>query len=383
MKIHVKTMTNLEEVLVREIEEIGGREIEKGHRIVTFEGSMRAVYRANYELRTALRVLIPFHDFRVRDENDLYKKIQQVDWSEYLEVDQTFAIDATLSDTPKLTHSKYVALKTKDAIVDQFRDKFGKRPSVNIQSPDIRIHLHIRQGLGSLSLDSSGDSLHKRGYRLDAVEAPISEVLAAGMILLSGWDKKTPFLDPMCGSGTLLVEAARMAMKIPPQFGRTTFGFTNWPNFEESLWNNVVEKANKHITAECPSILGCDASFQAIRIAERNLEAANLLDQIDLKRKKFEKLEPPFESGMIVTNPPYDERLPIKDTEALYKMIGDRLKQHFAGYTAWIISSSMEGFKSFGLRPSRKIKLYNGPLECRFQKYELYAGSKKKKFQDA
>ncbi len=377
MKIHVKTLASLEEVLAREIEEIGGQDIEIGKRIVSFEGSIKHVYRANYELRTAIRVLIPIQTFKAREENELYRNVQQIDWSEFLEVNQTFAIDSSVHHTPAFKHTKYAAFKAKDAIADQFRERTGRRPSVNIDHPDLRLNLHISQGTGSIAVDSSGDSLHKRNYRTQTGRAPINEVLAAGMILLTGWKGDSLFLDPMCGTGTFLIEAAGIAWNIPAQLNREEFGFMKWPNFDERLWLEVVHKANEKVKKEGPFILGSDKDFKSIKIAEQNIAAAQMSDKIKVQRKKFEKLPPPQEKGIMVMNPPYDERLGVEDIGALYKMIGDQLKQHYAGFEAWILSSNKEAFKQVGLRPSRKIKLFNGPLECKFQKYEMYEGSKK------
>ncbi len=377
MKIHVKTLAKLEEVLAREIEDIGGQNIEIGKRIVSFEGDLKQVYRANYELRTAIRVLIPIQTFKARDEKELYDNIQQIDWSEFLEINQTFAIDSSVHHTPAFRHTKYAAFKAKDAIADQFRERTGRRPSVDVDDPDLRLNLHISQGTASIAADSSGESLHKRNYRTQTGPAPINEVLAAGMILLTGWKGDSLFLDPMCGTGTILIEAAGIAWNIPPQLNRKNFGFMKWPNFEERLWREVVEKANRKINKQGPVILGSDKDFKSIRIAEQNIDAAQLSDKVKVRRKAFEKLTPPEEKGIIVMNPPYDERIDVEDIGALYKMIGDQLKQHYAGFEAWVLSSNVEAFKQVGLKPSRKIRLFNGPLECKFQKYELYEGSKK------
>lgn len=378
MKIIVKTLANLEEVLAQEIAFIGGQNIEIGKRAVSFEGNMRLVYRANYELRTALRVLIPAHEFRVKDENDLYDKVRMIDWSEFLDNKQTFAINATVNHTPRITHSKYAAQKMKDAIVDQFRDNTGRRPSVRLDDPDLRLFLHINQGRTNISVDSSGSALFKRGYRT-ALEAPINEVLASGMILLSGWRGESTFLDPMCGSGTLLIEAASIAYNIPPQYVRSRFDFMKWPNFEEASWKKVVDQAKQEIKTEGPAIIGSDRSLKAVKVTQENILSSQMEGKIEVFRKKFEKLTPPADKGILMMNPPYDIRIGSEDIGALYKMIGDQLKQQYAGYEAWIISSNMEAFKQVGLRPSKKIKLYNGQLECRFQKYELYEGTRKTK----
>jgi putative N6-adenine-specific DNA methylase len=379
VKIHIKTLARLEEVLAREIEEIGGQDIEIGKRIVSFEGSMKQVYRANYELRTAIRVLIPIQSFKARDERELYQNVGKIDWTEYMEVNQTFAIDSVVHNTPAFNHTKYAAFKAKDAIVDQFREKFGRRPNVNVDQPDLRLNLYISNGQASMAVDSSGDSLHKRNYRTQTGPAPINEVLAAGLVMLSGWKGDRLFLDPMCGTGTILIEAASYAWNMPPQLNRKEFGFMKWPNFDRKLWKEVVEKAKSRIKDSGPVIMGSDKDFKSIKIAEQNIEAAGMEGKIQVQRKKFEKLTPPEGPGMLIMNPPYDERLGIDDIGALYKMIGDQLKQNYAGFEAWVISSNKEAFKQVGLRASKKMKLYNGPLECRYQRYEMYEGSKKQK----
>ncbi len=377
MKIHVKTLARLEEVLAQEIAEIGGTDIEIGKRIVSFEGSLKQVYRANYELRSAVRVLIPIQSFKARHEDELYRNIRKIDWSEYMTNHQTLAIDSVVVNTPAFRHTKYAALKAKDAIVDQFRANTGRRPNVSVDRPDLRVNLHINQGQASVAIDSSGDSLHKRNYRTQTGPAPMNEVLAAGLILLSGWKGDSLFLDPMCGTGTLCIEAASYAWNIPPQINRSNFGFMKWANFDEKLWEEVKAKAQKNRKTSGPQILGSDKDFKSIKIAQQNIDAAGMSDKIEIQRKKFEKLVPPEGPGIIIMNPPYDERLGVEDIGALYKMMGDQLKQQYAGYEAWIISSNMQAFKQVGLRPSKRIKLYNGPLECKFQKYEMYTGSKK------
>ncbi len=378
MKIIVKTLANLEEVLAEEIALIGGKDIEIGKRAVSFEGNMRSVYRANYELRTAIRVLLPTNNFKVRDEKDLYRKMREIDWSEFLDIDQTFMIHSVVNHTPKITHTKYASQKAKDAIVDQFRDNRGRRPNVDLDNPDLRLFLHINQGHTSISIDSSGAPLFKRGYRT-ALEAPINEVLAAGMILLTGWRGESYFMDPMCGSGTLLIEAASIAYQVPPQYVRKSFDFMKWPTFEESTWQDVINKANKHIKEEGPTIMGSDKSLKAIKVTQENILTAQMEGKVDVFRKKFEKLPVPEEKGIMIMNPPYDVRIESQDIGAFYKMIGDTLKKNFTGFEAWVISSNMDAFKELGLRPSRKIRLFNGSLECKFQKYELYKGSKKNK----
>ena len=373
-----KTLHGLEEVLANELRNIGARDIKVMKRAVSFRGNKKLMYRANYELRTAIRILVPFHSFRVRHESALYNKIKAIDWSDFMNVNDTLAIDA-VTHSKYFNHSKYAALKTKDAIVDQFREKFGKRPNVNIYTPTLRLNVHINDDQCTLSLDSSGESLHKRGYRKETLEAPINEVLAAGMIQLSGWQKDCNFIDPMCGSGTILFEALLYARNIPPQYKREYFSFKKWNDFDEKLWNEVVQEAKERETNLEYKILGFDKDFQAIRVTERNMEQAGLTGQIELQRKRFESLQPPEEKGILIMNPPYDERIQDRNINDLYEMIGDRFKQAFPGYNAWIISSNMEALKHIGLRPSRRISLYNGALDCKFLKFEIYAGSKKRK----
>lgn len=369
-------MAGLEPVLAAELAALGATQIEAGTRIVNCSGDPETLYRINYESRTALRVLVAVHSFQARDERSLYNKVRQIDWAKYLQLDQTLAIDA-VTNSDHFRHSQYVALKTKDAIVDQFRDRFQRRPNVDTRRPDLRLNVHIYQDQCTISLDSSGESLHKRGYRVDSVDAPLNEVLAAGMVLLSGWQADRPFLDPMCGSGTLLIEAAMYASRIPVQRYRRDFGFLTWPDFDKNLWEKVKSRALDNIQPLKVPILGYDQDFKAVKISNENLLAARLKG-VEVARKKFEVLDPPPGPGLLMMNPPYDERLPIADSQAFYKMIGDRFKQAYAGYEAWVISSNAAAMKSIGLRPSRKITLYNGPLECRLMKFEMYEGSRKR-----
>ena len=293
-------------------------------------------------------------------------------------VNDTLAVDAVTSSR-FFNHSKYAALVTKDAIVDQFRKKYHRRPSVNLIAPKLRVNIYIYEDQCTVSVDSSDDSLHKRGYRVDALEAPINEVLAAGMVLKSGWKGNKAFVDPMCGSGTILIEAGLLATNRAPQLQREHFGFVRWPDFDESLWQSVRQEAEERITS-CPhGLYGFDQDFKAVRLSEQNAMAAGLEDVVEVKRQRFERLEAPSPSGVVIMNPPYDERLLKKDIGAFYTMIGDQLKQAFTGYEAWIISANLEALKQVGLRAAEKQQLFNGPLECRLVKYDLYEGSKKAK----
>ncbi len=376
MRLIAKTLAGLEPVLAQELEELGAQAVEPINRAVAFEGDKALLYRANLELRTALRILLPVKQGKVRTEDELYRLVRMVDWSQYMKVNDTLAVDG-VTNSKFFTHSKYVALKTKDAIVDQFREATGRRPNVNVYAPRLRVNVHIFNDECTIALDSSDDSLHKRGYRLSSVEAPINEVLAAGMVLLSGWNADRPLLDPMCGSGTLVIEAGLIATQRAPQLNREHFGFKRWPDFDEALWAQILEAAKQRVRKSPVPILGSDKDFKAMRLTEQNAMAASLEDTITVQRKKFEKLEPEVESGMILMNPPYDERLSEADIGAFYEMIGDQLKQRFTGFDAWIISSSIYGFKRLGLKSSQKIPLFNGALECRFVKYELYEGTRK------
>lgn len=378
MKLIAKTMAGLEGVLASELLEIGAGDIQQTARAVHFEGNAEVMYRANFELRTALRILRPIAEFTAKDEATLYRHVFDIDWREYMEVDNTFAVDAvTWSET--LRHSKYVALKTKDAIADRFRKETGRRPNVRVEDPDLLVHIHINGIKATVALDSSGVSLHRRGYRTHGGVAPLNEILAAGMILLTGWQADRPFLDPMCGSGTLLLEAALMAGHIPPQWQRKKFAFQQWKDYQPEVWERVRRHALAQTTTNWPPILGYDRDFRALRIAEDNIAAAHLSEKIHLEKMPFEQLNPPSGPGLVVMNPPYDERIPLEQTALFYKRIGDLLKQRYAGYDAWVLSANLEALKQIGLHPSRKITLFNGPLECRFLKFSLYEGSKKSK----
>lgn len=381
MKIIAKTLQSLEPVLAKEIEAIGGKNIQELKRAVEFEGDLKVLYRANLELRTAVRVLVHFTQFRTKHENHFYGKIMEIDWAEFIGRDQTFAIDA-VTKSAYLTHSKYLALKAKDAIVDQFRNRFGWRPSIDTRNPTLRINIFLNNdNVCKISFDSSGDHLHKRGYRVNRQAAPINEVLAAGMVLLSGWERDCDFVDPMCGSGTIPIEAAMYAHNIPPNMFRERFGFENAKNFDSKLWETVKQEAQDRITDFEHKIYGFDRDFEAIGIANGNAKKAGLAGKVTFERMQIERLEPTAERGVMIMNPPYDERLQISDIIAFYSMIGDQLKQNFKGWSAWIISSNIAALKRVGLRPSRKIAVTNGALDCKFQRFDMYAGSKKAKYQ--
>jgi putative N6-adenine-specific DNA methylase len=372
-----QTMFGLEEILMKELEDLGAAEITKHNRAVGFMGDLALMYKANLCLRTALRVLVPIHSFQVRNEQDLYDKIKVMAWEEYMNVDDTLAINCSLH-SDLFSHSQFLEQKTKDAIVDRFRDKYGRRPSVDTTFPDLRINLFINQNNCIVSLDSSGESLHKRGYRDKTNLAPINEVLAAGMVLLTGWDKVSNFIDPMCGSATILIEAALIAGNIPPGSYKALFGFERWKNFDKEVWNDVFDEAMNQVKEEFPVIVGGEISKNVLRKAVVNVNEANFKHKIKLEHSPFADLPVPEGKGVLIINPPYGERMDKdEDINGLYKSIGDTLKQRWAGYDAWVITSNLEAAKHIRLNPRPKIKLFNGSLECRFMRYELYSGTRK------
>lgn len=369
-----KTLEGLEGILAEELKTLGAQEISVGRRMVEFSGQKETLYRANYWLRTALRILKPINSFSAKNEEQLYAGIMAINWEKYLTLHHTFSVD-TVVYSKYFNHSHYVALKVKDAIVDQFRDKKGRRPSVNVQDPDIKINIYINIDKCKVSLDSSGYSLHKRGYRVDQYKAPLNEVLAAGLIMLSGWNKKMNLLDPMCGSGTIPVEASMISRNIPPGYYRKEYSFMNWPDYEPELYKSIQENSISNYT-NAPEIIGKDISYRAITAARKNVSKADLKSVISLEVGAFESSVAPWSSGLILMNPPYDERIKIAEVHKLYERIGDNLKRAYEGYTAWIFSSNFNGLKKIGLRPSEKLTLYNGPLRCKFLKFEIYKGSK-------
>ncbi len=374
--IVAKTLFGLEEILINELEQIGAKEITKSHRAVFYKGNNEILYKSNLLLRTAIRILKPIKSFEAKNEKELYAEIQKINWEDFMTVSNTFAIDGTTSGDI-FTHSKYVSLLTKDAIVDKFRDKYNERPSVEIENPDIRINLHIKDTTCNISLDSSGSNLGKRGYKLRQVFAPLSEVLAAGMVLSTGWDGKLNFIDPMCGSGTIPIEAALIAKNIAPGSFRN-FAFENWADFDKVLWNKLKTEAKNNITLLKCKIFGFDNDTEAISISKENAVRAGIADDIIFKKQDFLKPETQISESLIIMNPPYGERL-MEDDEIIpfYKEIGDTLKLNYNGCDAWILSGNLRAIKFVGLKPSRKIPLFNGPIECRLNKFELYRGSKK------
>ncbi|MDR1876066.1 MAG: THUMP domain-containing protein [Flavobacteriaceae bacterium] len=374
-KIQAKTFYGLEEVLTQELKQLGASKINVKNRAVECYGDLGFLYKANYSLRTALKLLVPIHYFKARNEKIFEQELLNFPWENYLLNSQTFSITPTVH-SDYFTHSQYIMLKMKDAIADRFRKKFGKRPDVETNDPDIKFHLHISDDEVTISLDSSGEPLFKREYRNANFEAPINEVLAAGLLNLAGWEGKGNFLDPMCGSGTLLIEAAMIALNVPPQILRKKFGFMNWKNFDPELFTKIKETRINKIRKFDGRIVGYDISQKALQDAKINIETADLSDFIEIKNQDFFNSQKNMLPVLLVFNPPYNERLSI-DEEEFYKKIGDTLKSGYKNTLAWFITSDVEAYKKVGLRPSRKIKLFNGKLECRFFQYDIYEGSKK------
>jgi len=372
-----KTLFGLEPVLADELKSIGASEIQIVNRAVAFKGDQKVLYKANYYCRTALRILVPIKSFTVTNQEELYQEISKISWDEYMEATDTLAIDSVITAS-EFTNSMFVSLKAKDAIVDQFRNKYSIRPSIDLDHPTLRVNIHIFKETCTVSLDSSGSSLHKRGYRGIATKAPLNEVLASGLILLSGWDKKSPFVDPMCGSGTIVIEAALIAKNYPAGYFRKEFGFEKWKNFNRDLWEDIILEGEKNIISTDTIIRGSDNARSSVRIAKENVRDAGLRDVVEIEAMDFTESQPPQSAGVVIMNPPYGERLDKdEDIFGLYKSIGDTLKSKYEGYDAWVLSSNIDALKSIGLRHSRRITVFNGPLECKFVKFEMYRGTKK------
>lgn len=378
-KMVAKTLFGFEELLANELIQLGAIKVKQGIRNVSFEGDKGFMYKCNLGLRTAVKILKPIHSFKVISEKDLYDKIYKMPWEDYMKSSGSLAVDATIH-SELFTHSLYIAQKTKDAIVDRFRDNTGERPNVDLKFPDLKINVHVDRNQCTISIDSSGDSLHKRGYKIATNIAPINEVLAAGLIMLSGWDGQTDFMDPMCGSGTMLAEAAMIACNIPPNLMRKEFAFERWSDWDVELFEKIEESLLKKTRDFHHKIIGYDKAPSAVAKAIENIKNAQLEDFIEIKHEDFFKTRKAGEKKLhMVFNPPYGERLNI-DMEEFYANIGDTLKQNYPGTDAWFITSNLDALKHVGLRPSRKIPLFNAKLESRLVKYVMYEGSKKGKY---
>ena len=371
-EIIAKTFMGLEPVLAKELTQLGASDVQIGRRMVSFKGDKELLYRANFQLHTAIRILKPIKHFKALSADDVYEGVKDIDWSEYIGIDKTFAVDSVVF-SEEFRHSKFVAYKVKDAIVDQFREKTGQRPNISISNPDIRLHIHIAEDHCTLCLDSSGDSLHRRGYRQESVEAPLNEVLAAGMILMTGWHGETDFIDPMCGSGTLLIEAALIARNMAPGLFRKEYAFEKWPDFDAELFDKIYNDDSQEREFN-HHIYGYDVDIKAVNTARLNVKAAGLSSDITVEEQDFKNFTQPKNKSIIVTNPPYGERISTNDLLGTYKMIGERLKHQFTGNEAWILSYREECFAQIGLKPSIKIPVFNGSLECEFHKYQMFDG---------
>lgn len=375
-----KTIYGLEPFLADEIREIGGSEINSLTRSVGFYADKKSLYAVNFNSRYATRVLKPIAEFKTLNEDMLYKSVREIDWSRYMTVKQTLAIESVINHS-KISNSLFASQRTKDAIADQFRKKKGKRPSVDRTNPDIRLNLHINKDIATLSLDSSGDPLSRRGYRISAGQAPLNEVLAAGIITQSGWDRRIPLLDPMCGSGTIVLEAALMAKNIAPGLIGRRYCFMNWPDYDAKLMKKVkTEAENRIIEIDTIICRGSDIDRKIINEAKSNCGRALVDDIVSFRPYDFFKLPPPKQPGMIIMNPPYGERMKRDSLDSFYRDIGDKLKTDFQGWSAFVFTGNLSAPKTVGLRPSAKIKMFNGPLECRLLKYEMYSGSRKRKY---
>jgi putative N6-adenine-specific DNA methylase len=379
-KMVATTLFGLEEVLAKELRDLGAQEVVVGVRSVSFKGDKGFLYKTNISLRTAVRILKPIRKFKVRSEKDLYESLQKIKWEQFLAVDGTFSIGSVVNSSFFTTNSHYISLKSKDAIADYYRHKYSKRPNVDLKYPDVKVHVHIKDDFCTVSLDSSGDSLHKRGYRSSTNIAPINEVLAAGLVLLSGYTGEGNFIDPMCGSGTILIEAAMIACRIPANINRKHFAFENWPDYDEDLYFLIQDSLLNKISSPHYKIMGFDKAPSAVQKAKENIENANLTDFVGVHHVNFfNSRKEVFGDTTILFNPPYGERLELTDLEGFYKNIGDTLKSGYPDSTVWFITSDLQALKHVGLRTSKRIPLRNGDLECRFVRYDMYEGTRKLK----
>ena len=376
-KIIAKTFQGLEEVLAKELTELGANNIEIGRRMVSFTGDKEMLYKANFCLRTAVKILKPIKEFKATDADEVYEVVKKMDWSAVMDCNNTFLIDSVVF-SEKFRHSKFVAYRVKDAIADYWREKTGDRPNIAITNPDIRINVHIAEDDVTISLDSSGESLHIRGYKTNTVAAPINEVLAAGLIMLTGWQGECDLIDPFCGSGTILIEAALIAMNIYPGVFRKEYAFEKWKDFDEDMFDNIYNDDSKERDFD-HKIYGFDINRQAVGIAIENARNAGVNKVVDIEQRDFYEFEAPREKALMITNPPYGERITTDDILGLYETIGQRLKQNFVGNDAWIITYRQECFDKIGFRPSTRFALFNGSLECEFRKYQVFDGKLKER----
>ena len=370
-----KTFMGLEPVLAKELTQLGANNVQIGRRMVSFTGDKEMMYRANFQLHTAIRILKPIKHFKARSADEVYDEIKKIEWEQYIDKGKTFSVDSVVY-SDEFRNSRFVTYKVKDAIVDYFREKTGSRPNISVSNPDIRLNIHIAEYDATLSLDSSGESLHRRGYRQESVEAPLNEVLAAGMIMMTGWHGETDFIDPMCGSGTLLVEAALIAHNMSPGIFRKEFAFEKWNDYDADLFDSIYNDDSQEREFD-HHIYGYDIDIKAVNTARLNIRAAGLSKDVTVEQADFKDFARPKEKSIIIMNPPYGERISTPNLLATYKMIGERLKHCFMGNEAWVLSYREECFEQIGLKPSIKIPVYNGSLECEFRKYSIFDGKMK------
>ena len=378
MQIIVKTLAGLENVLAQELEQLQLLNIEVLNRAVSCEGNWAQLYKCNYQLRTALRVLLPIASFNIATQDDLYDAVSSIDWQKYISSNASFAINDSVISTI-FSHSKFAVYRTKDAIVDQIQEKTGQRPKVNPKNPDVVIDIHLSEGDLNISLDSSGKSLHLRNYKFRQYKAPLSEVLAAGLLKIAGYDGDIDFHDPMCGSGTLVTEALMIAANIPSGMFIENFAFQNWPEYHDSIFSKIKETASSLINHPTHQIIGSDINRLAVRDLKKNLQKFPLKEKVKIFERDFFKVDG-APNRLLVFNPPYNKRVEIENVEDYYRQIGDALKKEWSGSVAWIISSNLEAIKRIGLRPSHKVHLNHGGQDARFYKFEMYEGSKKAKY---
>ena len=370
-----KTFMGLEPVLAEELTQLGANNVQIGRRMVSFTGDKEMMYRANFQLHTAIRILKPIKHFKARSAEEVYEQVQKIKWDDILDVKKTFSVDSVVY-SEEFRNSRFVTYKVKDAIVDWFREKQGTRPNISVSNPDIRLNIHIAEDNATLSLDSSGESLHRRGYRQEQVEAPLNEVLAAGMIMMTGWKGECDLIDPMCGSGTIAIEAALIARNISPGVFRKEFAFEKWNDFDQDLFDMIYNDDSQEREFE-HHIYGYDIDMKAVNTASLNVRAAGMSKDITIAQQDFKDFQQPAEKSIIVMNPPYGERISTPNLLGTYKMIGERFKKAFAGNEAWVLSYREECFEQIGLKPSIKIPVYNGSLECEFRKYVMFDGKMK------
>ena len=377
-KIIAKTFQGLEEVLAKELINLGANNVEIGRRMVAFTGDKEMLYKANFCTRTAVKVLKPIKEFKAKDADEVYEEAKKIDWEKYMDVKSTFLVDSVIF-SENFRHSKFVAYHVKDAIADYWREKSGgDRPNVVISNPDLRIHVHIAEDEVTIALDSSGESLHQRGYKTATVQAPLNEVLAAGLIMLTGWDGECDLIDPFCGSGTILIEAALIAQNVYPGVFRKEYAFEKWKDFDADLFDRIYNDDSQEREFD-HKIYGYDINRQVVQIATNNVLNAGVKDIVSVEQRDFYEFEQPLDKAIMITNPPYGDRITTDDIFDLYETIGKNLKRNFVGNDAWIISHHEELFDKIGFRPSTKYALFNGSLECEFRKYQIFDGKLKER----